>query len=98
MDSRLVDFFALQVHTQCRFIIVAARHLNDAVGRVSAGPMPDGNAEVFAALQALLSAAANVSKACWGEGGRKAEERKALRQRLGISDASALGNTDVRNS
>jgi hypothetical protein len=48
-------------------------------------------------LQNLLTAAANISKALWGPGGKWTEERRPFRERLSIPDDSPLQNTDLRN-
>lgn len=65
-----------------------ARHYGDC----------DGDAiGTFSALQALLNAAANISKAFWGSGGRLADERLALRQSVGVMDNSALNLVKMRN-
>jgi hypothetical protein len=47
--------------------------------------------------QALLVAAANVSKAMWGLRGGKAEQRRPLRESLEVGDDSPLRPTTFRN-
>jgi hypothetical protein len=53
---------------------------------------------VFACIQHILYAAANVSKACWGSKGRLKAARKPLRDRIGINDESAIQDVDMRNN
>jgi hypothetical protein len=48
-------------------------------------------------IEAFLSVAANISKALWGPGGKKAEEREPLRRSLGVPDSAPLEITDMRN-
>ncbi|HUB92903.1 MAG TPA: hypothetical protein VMB52_00175 [Verrucomicrobiae bacterium] len=57
-----------------------------------------GDQENFwAGAQNFLNATANISKSCWGQGGRLAQERRSLRESLHIADNSPLSNTDLRN-
>ena len=54
--------------------------------------------EIFwASIQNLLTAAANISKACWGQGGKLVEQRRPLRESLEVPEDSPLANTDLRN-
>ena len=73
--------FQDQVLLQCKFLLLAADTVNTTVtARDTIG--------TFSALQALLNAAANISKAFWGPGGRRTDERLSLRQSVGVTDDS----------
>ena len=54
--------------------------------------------EAFFALQNLLVSTANIAKALWWQGGRMAEDRKPLRDSIGVSDNSPLRCLDMRNN
>jgi hypothetical protein len=79
-----------QVLNQC----YAARF---ALGQANAGLEQNNQQMFWAGIQAFATACANISKACWGQGGRLAEDRKPLRGSLRIADDSPLANTDLRN-
>lgn len=49
-------------------------------------------------IQNLLNAAANESKACWGQGGKLSKERKPLRDSLGVKASSPIRKTGLRNN
>jgi hypothetical protein len=53
--------------------------------------------DIFYALQNLLNAAANISKALWGSRGKYRGERKELRDSIGVEDASPLFAVTMRN-
>src|SRR5512140_2638298 len=84
----LVFHFRRQVLAQCHFIITAGRGL-DLVVR--------SQPRVFYAIQDLLNAAANFSKALWGAGGRAADRRRRLRDDLAVTDRSLLLEANMRN-
>jgi len=91
MHSELIRAFQRQVLFQCNVVLRAEADLKVALG-------PPANAqEIFYALQNLLNAAANLSKAFWGSKGRLSEQRKPLRESLGVADESALKETGMRN-
>ncbi len=50
------------------------------------------------AIQSLLSATANITKALWGDGGKLTAEREPLRLSLAIDDSSPLKTTTMRNN
>jgi hypothetical protein len=52
----------------------------------------------FCALQTVLTAAANIAKALWGSGSKRAAQRAELRDNIGITDASPLKNVSMRNN
>jgi hypothetical protein len=91
MDLMLLRLFQRQVALQCKFLLSSAAQANKA--------LEDRNVEgVFFALQNLLNAGANVSKALWGGGGKLAAQRKPLRDSIGITDTSPLREVAIRNN
>jgi hypothetical protein len=82
--------FQAQVELQCRTVIFAAQDVERALR------LPDA-ALTWSAIQNLLTAAANISKALWGQGGKLAVEREPLRASLGIADTSPLREVAMRN-
>jgi hypothetical protein len=91
MDRMLLRAFQRQVLTQCRYALYASEYLTAALnGRVE-------NERVFFAVEGMLNAAANLSKALWGASGGLAEERRPLRESLDVKDESALADVDMRN-
>jgi hypothetical protein len=52
----------------------------------------------WSSVQALLTAVANISKALWGQGGKLGQQRKPLRDSLGVADSSPLRPTSMRNN
>jgi hypothetical protein len=56
-----------------------------------------GRLGTWFALQAILVSAANISKLLWGSGGKRARQRLALRESIGISDESPLKVLDIRD-
>ena len=91
MDIRLLRIFQKQVLLQCQFVLHAADDLNAAMKQ---SDIPS----TFFAIQNLLNAAADISKAFWGEGGRLATERKPLRDSIGVSDSSPFRQVVMRNN
>jgi len=90
MEQMLIRVFQQQVLLQCRFMLLATNEINASL-------VTGDDTRTFYAIQNLLNAAANVSKALWGQGGRLTEERKALRDSIGIADTSPLRNILIRN-
>lgn len=61
-------------------------------------PVLTAGTAVWAALQAMLVCAANLSKLLWGSEGKGLEEqRKPLRDSLGVTDDSHLRSRALRN-
>jgi hypothetical protein len=90
MDVFLLRAHQRQIVHQCHAAINAAQQANVALAA--------SNQDIFwASIQNFLTAAANISKACWGAGGKLDSERQPLRESLGIDDNSPLANTDLRN-
>jgi hypothetical protein len=91
VELMLLRQFQTQVALQCKFLINAANEIN--VG------LKNRNVEhVFYGIQNLLNAGANISKALWGSKGRRAEQRKQLRESIGIADDSPLREVTMRNN
>lgn len=96
MDLMLLRTFQHQVLLQCEFILLAAADINESLEAMQEGKGTVNR--VFYAIQNLLVAAANVSKALWGQKGGRSAERQALRDSIGISDDSPLCKVDMRNN
>jgi hypothetical protein len=88
MDKILLGAFQMQIALQCNFALRAARELDTA-------KFPE---DVFYALQNLLNASANLSKAFWGSGCKFEKEREPLRESVGIDDNSPLRQVTMRNN
>jgi hypothetical protein len=85
---------------QARFVLQGAELLEQA-DRLPKGP--ERGERMWFALQAILTAAANIQKALWSGAqeptrAMQIAERKPIRDALGISDASCLSSSKVRNS
>jgi hypothetical protein len=101
MDSMLLRLFQEQVRGQCAAVIAADRTLTDALTGLKQGDPDQRNQAmdtVWSAIQDVLTASANISKALWGSKGKKAVEREPLRASLGVSDPSVLQGVDMRNN
>lgn len=91
MELMLLRTFQRQAALQCKFILLAAQDIDTGLQK--------GDIEyTFYAVQNLLNASANVSKAFWGSGGKFATERKALRDSIGVDDNSSLKEVTMRNN
>ena len=90
MDTFHLRIFQRHVRDQCQFLIQSAHQLN-------AGLTQHNISQVLFAIQNLLNAGANVSKMLWGARGKKSQERKPLRDSIGISDNSPLREVTMRN-
>ncbi len=90
MDKFLLQTFQRQVEFQCQAFRVADLELRAAIIR-------EDHVGMWIAIQNLLTAAANISKACWGQGGKLLEERRELRKSVGLADDSPLQNVVMRN-
>ena len=91
MELMLLRVFQRQVALQCEAVIFADEDLRRALrsGETS---------RAWVAIQNLLGAGANVSKALWGPGGKLATERESLRASLEIDDMSPFRETGMRNN
>lgn len=92
MDPGLLHAFQIQALYQAKFVLFAVKELTAALV-----PAVRDVDRVFFALEALLNAVANLSKAFWGPGGRFSAQRKPLRDSVGLSDESALRDVGMRN-
>jgi hypothetical protein len=87
--------FLLEIETQARFALRAARDLKRAVNRAL---FHHGKTEsIWYATQAFLVASANVSKLLWGSSERSSTERRPIRELLGVEDDSPLRSRSLRN-
>jgi hypothetical protein len=91
MEAMLRTALLSQVQMQCRFVLWAHAALTRSV-RGRRNPQ-----RAFYAIQALLAATGNVSKALWGGKSERAL-RAPLRALLRVGDDSPLYQRDVRNS
>ena len=91
MELMLLRLFQKQVLLQCQFVIVAATNVN-------AGLNNRNSEHVWYSLQNMLNAGANISKTLWGQGGRLTEERRPLRDSIGVPDNSPLRQVTMRNN
>lgn len=86
----LLRIFQSQVQLQCGAVTKAAHHLEQYL---NAGR----RLEAWVEIQNLLTAAANLSKVLWGQGGKRAAQRKPLRDSLEVKDTSPLQDVAMRN-
>ena len=91
MEIFLLRVFQRQVLTQCDYVLRAANDMD-------AGLKMRDSGRVFYGIQNLLTATANISKAFWGQKGKLAKQRAALRASVGVADDSPLYGTDMRNN
>ncbi len=90
MDVALLRLHQRQIVHQCHAALLAAEQIK--LGLDSA------NQEIlWAGVQNLLAASANIAKAAWGAGGNLADVRQALRESLVIDDENPIANVDLRN-
>lgn len=91
MDLMLLRLFQQQTLEQCTYILAAANQLDN---RISAGAYDD---VFWRELQNFVVSTANVSKLLWGQAGKLAKKRKALRDSIKVEDSSPLRPTTMRN-
>lgn len=91
MELRLLRMFQYQVALQCKFLILSAKEIERSLGERDVE-------NTFYAIQNFLNSGANISKALWGQCGRHADERKQLRDSVGIGDNSPLRKVTMRNN
>ena len=65
MDRRLLRILLGQLQFQCHVVLVASQD-------VDIGVKARNSMNVFVHPQGLLSAAASISRVCWGQGGKRA--------------------------
>lgn len=86
----LLRVYQRQVQLQCQAVLVGTHEFNSAM-------TTDDTTHVWIAVQNILGAAANISKALWGQGGKFTKEREPLRASLQVDDSSPLRNVVMRN-
>ena len=91
MDPMLLRMFQWETLEQCTYILIAAAQLDE---RTSAQSYDD---VFWRELQTFVVSTANVSKLLWGQRGRFAKKREALRKSIGVEDSSPLKPTTMRN-
>ena len=87
----LLRQFQHQIELQCRAVLLSAAQLNEAL------KARDSYA-IWIFVQNLLNAAANISKVCWGSGGRLTKERLAVRRSIHVTSRSPLKDVAMRNN
>jgi hypothetical protein len=113
METMLLRLFQSHVEDQCEYVLLARDQIVTALADMNAPiPKPTEGHEAFTramqaqqeagmrlwfGMQNLLNAGANISKALWGPAGKLVEERRPLRESLGVPDDSPLAPTDLRN-
>jgi hypothetical protein len=94
MDLMLLRTFQRQVELQCKIVLLAALDLQNAI---NAPGNSAANPQTWASIQNLLTGAANISKALWGQGNKYATEREPLRASIQVDDTSPLKPVVMRN-
>ena len=97
IDTKLLRLFQIQLLSQCEFILMAADDL-DRVLTDTGLSTHEKTTRLFFSIQNMLTAAANISKALWGQGKSSAAQRQDLRISIGISDDSPLHDRKMRNN
>jgi hypothetical protein len=95
MQMRLLRIYQSQVKLQCQFVLMSADDLASALA--TTGRNADKIGRVFFAIQNMLNAAANLSKAFWGQARSRELEREPLRKSLGVEDTSPIRQVRMRN-
>ncbi len=90
MDTFLLRVFQQQIQLQCEAVLVGSHEFESAM-------LTQDLTRAWIAIQNILTAAANISKALWGQAGKLAEQRKPLRESLQIDDTSPLRDVVMRN-
>jgi hypothetical protein len=91
MELMLLRLFQQQTLEQCEYILIAANQLDQ---RIFARSYDD---VFWRELQNFVVSTANVSKLLWGQAGKFAKKRKALRESIKVEDSSPLRPTTMRN-
>lgn len=91
MDKMTLRVFQGQVASQCQVLLAETERAQIALDDMTHNRNWPQCMDVFwEAAQNLLVAAANIAKALWGSGGKKATERADLRMSLSVDDTSLL--------
>jgi hypothetical protein len=91
MDLMLLRLLQKQTLEQCTFILIAADQLQH---RISSRTYDD---VFWREMQNFVASTANVSKLLWGQKAKLANQRKALRDSIMVTDSSPLKPTVMRN-
>jgi hypothetical protein len=97
MPLVLLRLFQRQVEAQCRYMWTAYTQVREALEQLDDPDRKPPWLDMWAPMQNLLTATANVSKVLWGQGGSREAERAALRRSIGVQDDSPLRWTTLRN-
>lgn len=79
--------YLFELYYQGEYLRLANRNLDEA----------DGLHEAWLAIHSILASAGNISKLLWGGGDADRQDRKPLRELLGVKDDSPLKIRHVRN-
>lgn len=90
MDTRILRIFQREVERQCKFAIMAAQDLDNAL-------QPIDHDKLWYSVQSLLVAAGNISKLFWPSDPQIPERGDELKESLSIEDDSPLGPRNFRN-
>ena len=91
MDSHLLQILQFEVERQCGFVLMAAEDIRRALGCNDSG-------RVWYSVQALLVAAANVSKLLWPPGRDLRKRGETLRDSLLVGDDSPIRGRGLRDA
>jgi hypothetical protein len=90
--------FQGQVLIQCKFFLLS---FDELISQITSGMYDRDQKHAIKAwcvIQSMLTCAANISKALWGQADRLANERKPLRDSIVITDLPALHSVLMRNN
>ncbi|APE14086.1 hypothetical protein BOH72_01450 [Mycobacterium sp. WY10] len=91
MDLMLLRLFQRQVADNCKVALHGVEVMNH-------GLTTSNQDAIWVGVPILLTGAANAAKALWGQKGKLAAEREALRLSLEVDDTSPLKDVDMRNN
>jgi hypothetical protein len=92
MDIFLLRQFQHQIEHQCHAALLNAALLQNALDNRLDQEV------IWAAIQGILTATANLSKAFWGQRGSLEQQREDLRLSLQVEATSVLRPTSMRNN
>ena len=101
VDEHFIEIYRGYVAEQCTLVLLGASTVNFHLN-CDSGEVDEGRYDlIWAGIQMVLTGAANLHKALWGGGrdfSKKCEERRPIREDLGIEATPAISNISVRNS
>ena len=101
MDERFIEIYRRYIAEQCELVILGASTTDYHLKHDSSEAGEERYELIWAGIQMVLTGDANLHKALWG-GGRssaaKSEERRPIREDLGIEATPAISDIAVRNS